>query len=163
MQVLAIDKLDIDKLENIPSNLSNVKSQVDKSDFVKLVPVPIYLIKLSDVVKNDVIKKDVYDPKIKDIEDKISDISNLATNTTLNAKINEVKNEIPSITNVTATAALNATINQVKNKVFNLGTTTALAVVENKIPDHSKYITTPEFNKQKILSQDQHKQMQQAK
>ena len=26
-------------------------------------------------------------------------------------------------------------------------TTTALTAVENKIPDHSKYITTPEFNK----------------
>ena len=58
---------------------------------------------------------------------KILKITNLATNTTLNAKINEVKNEIPSITN--------------------LATTTALTAFENKIPDHSKYITTPEFNK----------------
>ena len=29
----------------------------------------------------------------------------------------------------------------------NLATTAALTAVENKIPDHSKYITTPEFNK----------------
>ena len=34
------------------------------------------------------------------IENKILDITNLATNTSLNAKINEVKNEIPSITNL---------------------------------------------------------------
>ena len=83
--------------------------------------------KLSDAVKNDVVKKDVYNAKIKDIEDKIPDITNLATNTTLNAKMNKVKNEIPSITN--------------------LATTTALTAFENKIHDHSKYITTPEFNK----------------
>ena len=83
--------------------------------------------KLSNAVKNDVVKKDVYNAKIKDIEDKIPDITNLATNTTLNAKMNKVKNEIPSITN--------------------LATTTALTAFENKIPDHSKYITTPEFNK----------------
>ena len=37
----------------------------------------------------------MYNDKIKDIEDKIPDIANLATNTTLNTKINEVKNEIP--------------------------------------------------------------------
>ena len=37
-------------------------------------------------MKNDIIKKDVYNTKIKIVEDKIPDISNLATNTTLNAK-----------------------------------------------------------------------------
>ena len=47
------------------------------------------------------------------------DISNLATNTTLNAKINEVKNEIPSITNLTTTVAHNAKINEVK-KIHNI-------------------------------------------
>ena len=88
------DKLDIDKLKNVPSNLSNLKSKVDKLDVDKLVPVPVDLSKLSDVVKNDVIKKDLYNAKIKNIEDKIPDITNLATNTSLNAKINEVKNLI---------------------------------------------------------------------
>ena len=48
---------------------------------------------------------------IKDIEDKLPDITNLATNATLNAKTNDVKNEIPSITNLPTTAALNAKIN----------------------------------------------------
>ena len=50
--------------------------------------VPINLRKLSDVVKNDVVKKDEYNAKIKNIEDKIADIANLAANTTLNVKIN---------------------------------------------------------------------------
>ena len=34
-----IDKLDIYKLENEPTNLSNLKSKVDKLDVDKLVPV----------------------------------------------------------------------------------------------------------------------------
>ena len=38
--------------------------------------------------KNDVVKKDVYNAKIKNIEDKIPDITNLATNASLNANIN---------------------------------------------------------------------------
>ena len=92
-----VDKLDIDKLKNAPTNLSNLKSKVDKLNVDKLVPMPVDLSKLSDEGKNDVVKKDVY--KIKNIEDKILDITNLATNASLNAKINEVKGEIPSITN----------------------------------------------------------------
>ena len=59
------------------------------------------------------------DTKIKNIADKIPDITNLATNTTLNAKINKVKNEIPSITNLTTTD-FNAEINEVKSKIPNI-------------------------------------------
>ena len=65
-----------------------MKSKVDKLDVDKLAPVPVDLSKLSDVVENDVVKKDVYNAKIKNIEDKIPDITNLATNSSLNAKIN---------------------------------------------------------------------------
>ena len=39
------------------------------------------------------LKKDVYNAKIKNIEDKIPDITNLAVNTTLNSKRSEVKNK----------------------------------------------------------------------
>ena len=74
------------------------------------------------------LKKEIYNAKIEIIEDIITDITDLTTNTTLNAKTNKVENEIPNITNL-------ATI------------TIALATDENKIPDHSKYITTREFNK----------------
>ena len=58
-------------MKNVATNLSTFKSKVDKLDVDKLLPVPIGLSKLSDVVKNDVVKKDVYNAKIKDIEDKI--------------------------------------------------------------------------------------------
>ena len=58
------DKLNIDKLKNVTSNLNNCKSKVDKLDVVILVPVLFYLSKLSDVVKNDVVKKGVYNTKI---------------------------------------------------------------------------------------------------
>ena len=85
-------------MKNVPTNLSNLKSKVDKLDVDKLVPVPVDLNELSDIVKNDVVKKDEYNAKIKNTEDNMPDITNLATNTTLSAKINEVKKEIPSIT-----------------------------------------------------------------
>ena len=81
-----VDKLDIDKLKHVSSGLSSLKSKVDKLDVDKLVPVPIDLSKLSDVVENDVVKKDVYNAKIKNIKDKIRDITNLATNAFLMLK-----------------------------------------------------------------------------
>ena len=80
----------IDKLKNAPTILNNLKSKVDKLDIAKLIPVPVHLSKLSDIVKTDVAKKAAYDAKIKHIEDKMPDITNLATNTKINAKINKV-------------------------------------------------------------------------
>ena len=65
-----VEKLDIDKLKTLPTNLSNMQSKVDKLDNDKLLPVPIDLSKLSVVVKNDVVKKDVYYAKKENIEDK---------------------------------------------------------------------------------------------
>ena len=107
-------------MKNVPTGLSDLKSKVDKLDIDKLAPVHFDLSKPSNVVKNDGVKKDVYNAKIKNIKDKIPDITNFATKTTLNAKINEVKGEIPSITN--------------------LATTTALTAVENKIPNVSNLV-----------------------
>ena len=116
---LRLIKLDIDKLKNFPTNLNNLKSKVGKLDVDKLIPILVNLSELSDVVKNDVVKKDAYNAKIKNIEDKIADITNVAT-IVLNTKINEVKSEIPNITN--------------------LATTSALAAVENKIPSVSNLV-----------------------
>ena len=45
----------------LKSNLASLKTEVDKSDMDKLVPLPVDLSKLSDVVKNDVVKKTVCD------------------------------------------------------------------------------------------------------
>ena len=72
-----VDRLDIDKLKNLPTNLISLKSKVDKLDVDKLVPIPVDLSKLGDVVKNDLLEKDVYNAKIKSIGDEIPDITNL--------------------------------------------------------------------------------------
>ena len=50
--------------------MASLKSEVDKFDIDQLVPVPVDLSRLSDVVKNDVVKKYVYNAKIKNIEEK---------------------------------------------------------------------------------------------
>ena len=101
-----VDKLDIDKLKSVPTNLSNLKGKVVKLDIGKLETTPVHLSKLSNVVKNDVVKKTEYNAKIKNKEDIIPNITNLATKTMLNTKTNEFKREIPSVTNLCTTTAL---------------------------------------------------------
>ena len=62
-----ITKIDIKNISHVDTssfasktNLANLKTEVDKLDIDKLVPVPVPLSKLSDLVKNYVVKKDAY-------------------------------------------------------------------------------------------------------
>ena len=147
-----VNKLDIDRFKILPSNLSDLKSKIDILDVNKLVPVPIDLSKLSNAVKSDAVKKDVCNAKIKNIEDKIPDITNLTTNTTLNAKTNEVTNKILNSTNLptttTAITAVENVIPNVCNLVKKTDYNTSTCENENEITtDHDKYITTQEFSK----------------
>ena len=52
-----VDKLDIDELKNLPNNLRSLKTKVDKLDIDKLILVSVDLSKLSNVLKNEVVKK----------------------------------------------------------------------------------------------------------
>ena len=50
----------------LKSNLASLKTE---GDIEKLVPVTVYLCKLSVVVKNDVVKKNVYDKLVEKVND----------------------------------------------------------------------------------------------
>ena len=49
------------KTDALKTDLDSLKTEVDKLNIDKLAPVPVDLSKLSDVVKNDVVKKAIYD------------------------------------------------------------------------------------------------------
>ena len=91
---------------------------------------PVDLSNVSSAVKNDVVKKDVYNAKIKNIEYKIPDITYLATTTALTA----VENKIPNVSDLVRNTDYNKKISDIENK----------STTEH---DHNKYITTQEFNK----------------
>ena len=93
--------------------------------------------------------KKAHNTKIKNLEDKIPNIDNLANTAALNAKINEVQNEIPTITNLATSASLNAKINEVKGEIpgiINLSTTAVLTTVENKIRNISDLIKKADYD-----------------
>ena len=60
-----VDKLGIAKFEKVPNGSNSLKIKVDKLDVDKLKPVPYDLNKLSDVGKNDVVKKTECDELVK--------------------------------------------------------------------------------------------------
>ena len=57
------------------TNLAALKTEVDKIDTDKLKTVPADLAKLSNVVKNDVVKKTDYNTKVTSIENQIAGIT----------------------------------------------------------------------------------------
>ena len=136
------------------TNPASLKIEEDIIDVDKLKTVPVDLAKLSNAVKNDVVKKTEYnklvgkvdnidttgfvlktaydthksdlEKKISDADKKIPDISDLPKKADLNAKITEIENKIPSITG--------------------LATNSELTAVENKIPDVRSLVKKADYN-----------------
>ena len=78
----------------LKTNLAHLKTEVDKLDIDKLVPVPVDLRKLSDVVKNNVVKKDVYNKLVAKVDN--IDISGFVLKTKSDTDKSELENKIPN-------------------------------------------------------------------
>ena len=78
----------------LKTNLSSLKTEVDKLDIDKLATVPVDLSKLSNVVKNDVLKKVDYNKLVTKVDN--IDTYNFLLKTNYNTKITELENKIPN-------------------------------------------------------------------
>ena len=74
-------------------NLPSLKTEVDKLDIDKLVPVPVNLSKLSDVVKNDVAKQIVYDKLVAKVNN--IDTSTFVLKTKYDTDKSKLENKTP--------------------------------------------------------------------
>ena len=136
------------------------------------MPVPVDLSKLSDVVKNYVVKKTVYDKLVAKVNNIDTSDLLLKTNinrtkqkwkikflillvllkkTDYNTKITEIENRIPDISNLATKTALTTVENKipdVSSLVKKTDYNTKITEIENKLnnDDHDKCITTPGFN-----------------
>ena len=127
----------------LKTNLSNLKTEVGKLDIGKLKTVPVDISKLSNVVKNEVIKKTEYNKLVNKVNN--IDTSDFVLKTNYNTKITELENKIPDISNLATKTALTTVENKIPD-VSNLATKTALTAVENKIPDTSNLATKTALN-----------------
>ena len=78
--------------------MANLKTEVDKLDIDKLATVPVDLSKLSNVVKNDTVKKTVYDKLVAKVNNIYT--SGLVKKKDYNTKISEIEDKIPDTTSL---------------------------------------------------------------
>ena len=122
----------------LKTNLANLKTEVDKLDIDKLGTVPLDLSKLSNVVKNDVVKKVDYNKLVTKVNN--IDTSDYVLKTKYDTDKTELENKIPETSNLVKKTDYNTKITEIEGKIpdtSNLATKTALTSVENKIPDTS--------------------------
>ena len=131
----------------LKTNLANLKSVVDKLDINKSVPVPVDLSKLSDVVKNDVVKKNVYDKLVTKVNN--IDTSGFVLKTKYDTDKSELENKIPDTSGLVKKTDYNTKITKIGGKIpdiSNLGTKMALTTVENKIPHVTNLVKKTDYN-----------------
>ena len=126
----------------LKTNLANLKTEVYKLDIDRLAPVSVDLSKLSNVVKNDVVKK-VYDKLVAKVNN--IDTSDFVLKTKYNTDKTELEKEIPNVTDFVKKAKLTKLENKISD-ISNLATKTALTTVENKIPDVSNLVKKTDYN-----------------
>ena len=142
-------KADIKNISNVDTsrfalktNLANLETKVDKLDIDKLVPVHVDLSKLSDVVKNYVVKVDnintsgfvlktKYDTDKLELENKICDTSGLVKKTDYNTKVTEIERKVPDVRNLATKIALATVENKISN-VSRLAAKAELTAIEKK-------------------------------
>ena len=87
------------------TNIASLKTEVDKLNIAKLTPVPDHLTELSNVVKNDVVKKTEYDKLVAKVDN--IDTTGIVLKTTyytdkshLEKKIRDEDQKIPNTSDV---------------------------------------------------------------
>ena len=95
------------------TNLAALKTEVDKIDADKLKTTPTDLAKLSNVVKNDVVKKTDYNAKVTSIEAQIAGLT---------------KNAVDNLADITKLKAIDT-----NSFVFKTKLTSDVTTLENKI------------------------------
>ena len=131
---LKVDKLDINKLINIPTSLNNLKIKVNDINVGKLKAVPLDLKKLINVVDNEVVKNTKLNrrkTKVNNLDKKIPHASTIihinqynTDNQILEKNVRDFDKKIQDASGLVTT---------VLNK---------LSEAENKIPDTSSLVIT---------------------
>ena len=140
------------------TNLGALKTEVDKIDAAKLKTVPDDLAKLSNVVKNEVVKKtdfsaDDYVTRTK-VDKKIPNVSNLATKSSVTILVRDFDDKIDklkinyytkktSLTNYMLTNDFNTKSTELENKIkdadiIGKSAVTKASVIKSDLNDYAK-------------------------
>ena len=124
------------------TNLAALKTEINKIDADKLKTVPVDLAKLSNVVKNEVVKKTDYNTKVTNIECQIAGV----TKNTLDNLADTTKFKVVDTNNFVVKTKIASDVTTLENKID---------TIDKKIPDISglatktsltSYLQTATFN-----------------
>ena len=117
----------------IKTNLAALKTEVDKIDVDKLKTTPVDLVKLTNAVKHDLVKKTVYNTKVTSIETQIAGLT---------------KNTVDNLADVTKLKAIDTNSFVLKTKLASDVTIleNKIDTVDKKIPDISGLATKSSLN-----------------
>ena len=131
----------------LKTNLASLKTEVDQLDIDELVPAPVDLSKLSDVVKISVVKKTDYDKLVAKVNS--IDTSGFVLKTKYDADKSELENKIPDTSGLVKKTDYNAKITEIEGKIpsiSGLATNAALTTVESKIPNVSNLVKKTDYD-----------------
>ena len=122
-----ITHVDVSNFES-KTNLTALKTEVDKIDAGKLKTVPVDLTKLSNVANNDVVKKTDYNAKVTSIESQIAGVT---------------KKTLDNLGDITKLKAVDTSSFVLKTKLVSDVTTleNEIDTIDKKIPDISRLAT----------------------
>ena len=132
---------------SLKTNLASLKTEVDKLDINKLVSVPTNLSKLSYAVKNDVVKKTVYDKLVTKVN--TIDTSWFVLKNKYDTDRSELYNKIPDTSGFVKKTDYSSKTTDVENKIpviSDLATKTALTAAEHKVPNVSNLVKKTDYD-----------------
>ena len=127
----------------LQKDLAIWKTEVDDLDIDKLVPVPVDLSKLSNVVKDNVVKKAVYDKLVSKVNN--IDTSKFVLKTKYQADKAELEKKTFDVTDLAEKTKL-AELETKMPDVSGLATKTALTAVENKMTNVSSLVKNSNYD-----------------
>ena len=116
------------------TNLAALKTKVDKIDTDQLKTVPNDLAKMSNVVKNDVVKKTDYNAKVSDIETQITAVNKNASDNLANIKL--LKTKTVDTSNFVTRTKFSTDSNSLDDKIDK---------VDKKFPDVTGFVKKNRF------------------
>ena len=129
---IEVDKIDADKLKTVPVDLAKL-SNVAKNDFIKKTEYAKLFAKVNGIDNTNFVSRNKYEKDGSDFED----------------KINKIDKKIPDVTNLVKKRDFNTNVTEIERKipdVSSLVTKSASTVVENKISDISNLVKKKDFN-----------------
>ena len=140
--------MDVDKFKVVPIDLTKLSDAVKNEVVKKKTEFNTLKTKVDNIDTDDYVLKTKYDSEIGNLKLKIPDSGGLVQSSTLNSKLTELENKIPDIKNFATKSDIVSTESKIPYVGYLILKTkfdTDLKGLENKIPNVSNLVTKTDY------------------